>query len=339
MRKFYYLFFLLGMLVLCLIGCKTDQASSENTPPPVPTTGNPTVDALTAQIIKNPDNAQLYATRAAAYYEAEGYDEAIADMAKAMSIDSTNVDYHHLLADIYLDYYQSRLALKTMERAAALHPDRIPTLLKLSEFQFILKQYNPSLKTIDQILQLDPQLGEAYFMMGRNFWEIGDTDRAIASFQKAVDFEPELIDGWIMLGKLFSEKENPVALRFYDNALAIDSTYIDAYFGKARYLHQQGQLTEAIAQYKKVNQFNPQMEDAHYNAGLAWFEMDSTDQAYQKFDLAVKVAPAFVMAYYYRGLTAEIRGDLAAAKNDYQQALNLQPDFDRAQKALNKLNN
>jgi len=60
-------------------------------------------------------------------YENEGYDEAIQDMNKALSYDSTNVTYLHLLADAYLDYYQSYNAISTMKKAATLYPERIPT--------------------------------------------------------------------------------------------------------------------------------------------------------------------------------------------------------------------
>lgn len=327
---------LLLMVFTFILACTSDS-STDTSVPDVPSTGNPTVDALTAQIIKTPEDASLYATRANAYYEAEGYDEAIADLAKALTIDSTNVDYHHLLADVYLDYYQSRLALKTMERAVALYPDRIPTLLKLAEFQFILKQHTPSLQTVDKVLKIDPQLGEAYFMMGRNFREMNDPDRAIASFQKAVDLDPDLIDAWLLLGDLFSQKENAIALRFYDNALALDSTYYDAYFNKARFYHNKGQLKEAIAQYENVNRFQPQLEDAYYNAGLAYLEMDSVDRAYKKFDIAVNVAPTFYKAYYYRGVTSVLKGNKGAAINDFEQTLNLKADFVPAKEALAKL--
>ncbi|MFK7809718.1 MAG: tetratricopeptide repeat protein [Saprospiraceae bacterium] len=319
------------------MACNQDANNSTGTTTEISATGNPAIDALSNQIVKTPMNPSLYASRAKAYYEAEGYDEAIADLTKAVSLDTMNIDFRHLLADVYLDYYQSRLALKTMEEAAELYPERIPTLLKLSEFQFILQQHTPSLKTVDQILKLDPQLGDAYYMMGRNFREMGDADRAIASLQKAVDFDPDIIEAWAMLGELFGSRDNAIAVRFYDNALSIDSTYVAAYFGKARYFHNRGEIKNAIKEYENVNRFQPQMVDAYYNSGLAYLELDSLDLAYKKFDLSVKMEPTFHMAYYYRGSIAEMQGNMATAKNDYQQTLNLKSDFTRAQEALDRI--
>ena len=335
MRNIIYPIFL--SLVIFTMACNLDSKKTETTAAPIPRTGNPTIDALTAQLTKTPGDATLYAARGNAYYEAEGFDEAIADLTKAMSIDSLNIDFRHVLADVYLDYYQSRLALKTMQKAAKLYPARIPTLLKLAEFQYILKQYTPSLQTVDQVLRIDPQLGEAYFMMGRNYKEMEEEDRAIASFQKAVDNDPDLIDAWAMLGELFGKRDNGIAIRFYDNALSLDSTYIGAYFGKARFFHSKGELKNAITEYENVNKFQPQYVDSYYNAGLAYFEMDSMDRAYKKFDLAINVEPTYYMAYYYRGSVYEVRGNKAAAKNDYEQTLNLNSDFMRAQEALDRV--
>ena len=152
----------LVLLVFLTIACGGD-ASNDTSPvpppsaPPVTGTGSALVKEITESLQKDPLNGDLYYSRAKIFYEKEMYDEAISDMAQAMRIDSVNVDYHHLLADVFLDYYKSRQALQTLERAAVLYPKRIPTLLKLSEFQVILRQNDEAFTTIDQILKIDPQ--------------------------------------------------------------------------------------------------------------------------------------------------------------------------------------
>jgi len=325
------------VIVFLAFSCDRDSNGNSASATQVPSTGNPTIDNLTKKILYNPNDPTLYAGRAGAYYQVGGYDEAIADLSTALRYDSTNVEYQHVLADIYMDYYKSSLALTTMEHAAKMHPERIPTLLKLSEFQLILKQNSASLKTIDQVLKLNANESEAYFMMGRNFYDMDDIPRAIGSFQKAVRLNSDLLEGWVYLGELFDKKDSEDAIKHYDNALDIDSTNLDALNGKAAYYHQRGKLDEAIAIYKKTNRMHPQYSDAYYRAGLAFLEKDSANTAYQQFDLATKTEPTNVMAYFYRGVVAEMKGDRDAAKNDYQQALNLSPDFERAQKALDNL--
>lgn len=300
-------------------------------------TGNAAIDGISQAIARSPDDPALYAERARLFYENDGYDGAIRDLNKALSIDSTNVDYLHLLADVYLDYFKSRQALKTVERAAQLYPERIPTLLKLAEFQFILKQYDESVKTVDRILRLDAQNADAYFWFGMNFKERGDTVRAINSFQKAVEFEAGLVDGWINLGQLYATLGDPLAARYFENATRAAPGDIHALHARADYLSDQNDLAGAIEMYRSIIRIDPQYEEAYFNSGLIYLDMDSVRQARNQFDIALKVSPTHIRAYYFRGLANEMLGDRAAAKADYQQALRMAPEYEKAQEGLDRV--
>lgn len=323
------LFILVFPLMLAL-ACKRD-AVNENVPLP---TGDAALDQLNEAIAANPTDAALYAARGKYFYEQKGMDEAIKDLTVALSIDSMNVDYHHLLADVYMDYFKSRLALSTMERAAALYPQRIPTLLKLSEYYLILKQHDRSMETIDRILQIDPQSAEAYFMFGMVFKEKGDINRAINSFQKAVQIEPEMVDAWISLGQLHAAIDGYLAVEFYDNAIEVDSSNAVAWHAKADYLRDQDDLQAALQLYRRAAIADPQYEQAYYNAGLMCMEMDSVKRAYQEFDLAIQTNPLYVKAYFFRGYAAEQLGNKTQARLDYEQALRMAPSYEEAQQGL-----
>lgn len=318
-------------------GCGNSGKPAEGAAAEASATGNPAIDGLSAEIAQNPKDAELYAERGRLFYENDGYDEAISDMNKALSLDSTNVEYMHLLADVYMDYFQSRRALKTMERAAELYPERIPTLLKLSELQMILKQHEESMKTIDRILKLDPQNAEAYFMFGMNFKERGDTVRSINSFQKAVELNSDLVDGWINLGQLYASIGDPLAMRYFDNAIRVAPENIYALHARADYLSDIGKLPEAIEMYRRISRVDPQYEEAYFNSGLIYLDMDSIEQARGQFDIAIETSPTHIRAYYYRGLAQEMLGNAAAAKADYEQALKMAPNYENAQEGLERV--
>lgn len=329
--------FMPGLLAACLLfsGCQNQAAEQKAE---VLSTGNPAIDALSVQIAENPNNPALFAERARLFYENDGYDEALLDLDKALLLDSTNADYLHLKADVYLDYFRSRQALMVMEKAAELHPERIPTLLKLSEFQMILKQNTESMKTIDRILQMDPQNAEAYFMFGMNFKETGDTIRSINSFQKAVELDADMVDAWILLGQLYHARgDDKLALRYLDNAIQIAPNFVDAWHAKADYLSDMGQLQAAIDTYRELQRIEPQYKEAYFNSGLIYLDMDSIAAAKMQFDMAVKISPTYIQAYFYRGLAAEMLGDRAAAKTDYEQALRMAPSYTDAQEGLERV--
>jgi tetratricopeptide (TPR) repeat protein len=210
-------------------------------------------------------------------------------------------------------------------------------LLKLSEYNLILTQYEESMKTIDKVLKQDPQNAMGYFLFGMNFKESGDTIRAINSFQKAVELDAELIDAWLNLGQLYEAIGDPLAERYFDNAIRIAPDDVIALHSKADYLSNQNDLEGAIELYRKMISIDPQYEVAYFNSGLIFLDMDSIAQAKNQFDLTLKMSPTHIRAYYYRGLSKEMLGDTEAAISDYKQALKMAPNYEYAQEALNRL--
>lgn len=340
LKDYKYLTVIVAFLFLLGFGaCKNDTVKkpNNNLPPPITAGVNPNLEKLNSKIEANPNDPTLYAERANTYYENEGYDEAIADLMKAISIDSMQVGFYHQLADVLLDYKKSRLALNTLKKAATLFPKRIPTLLKKSEFEIILRQHDDAFQTLAGILKIDPQNAEAFFMMGMAFKDTGDDNRAINSFQTAVENDPDLIDGWIELGYLFDKKENPIAVKYYDNALRVDSTNILALESKGNHFAYKGKLDEAIQLYKKISQVDPKYANAYYNIGLMQLEQNKIKEAYNHFNIAVNTDPLLIMAYFYRGKASELQGNISSARNDYQQVLNMKPNLERAKEALANL--
>lgn len=326
-------------LTIFLMSCGNDVVEQPKTPEETSVEASQIAKSkFDKAIAADPDNHELYFQRAKYYYALEGFDQAIADLDKAIAIDSSFLSYHHLLADVYMDYYKSRPALKTLQDAAVQFPDSIHTLLKLCEFEFILKQYEESILTCGKILKKDGQNAEAFYMLGRNFRIKGDTKRAINSFQTCVENDPDHLEAYFELGNLFDKEKKKIAEKYYDNALRIAPDNVDIIFAKANHYHNLGKLNKAIEGYKQAGTLDPQYSDAFYNIGLAYLELDSIQNGYKHFDMAVKISPTHIMGFFYRGYAAEAMGNLSQAKEDYEQVLNFAPEFDRAIEALENVN-
>ncbi len=301
---------------------------------------DPQLAELTAALEKDPNNDTLLYLRAKTYYKLDAFDEAMADLEKAMRIDSMQPVHYHLLADVLLDYARpndSKRAIEVLKLAAQRFPDRIPTLLKLSEFQLIVKKHGDALITLDKILQRDPQNAEAFYMAGRVALDKGDTTSAIGSLQKSVRIDPENADAWFFLGRIFGNRNNSLALQYYDNALRVDSTYLEAAEFKAVYYKKNGAYDKAFAIYRDLLLRDPDYANAYFDMGIIYLELDSLSKAYDNFNIATKVDPIFVKAYYYRGVASEKMGNKEAALADYKQASGMAPDFQDAQEAKTRL--
>ena len=309
----------------------------KNQEPTPAATGNPAIDQLTASITQSPDDASLYAARGEQYYLNESYDEAIADMQKAIELQPDNISYRHLLADVYLDYFQSRPALETMEQTVRDFPGNKPSYLKLAEFQLILKLYDGALATLAQLEKIDPLLADLFFMRGLVYKEMEQADVAIENFKLAVQQDAAIVDAWMNLGQLYAEKGDKIALEYFNTAIEIAPNSVEARHAKGYYLQDVNDLEGAVAVFREIGTLNPQYHEAFYNAGLILLDMDSLQAAFQQFDIAVQTRPAEAKYYYYRGVTLELMGQFDRASKEYEQCLIFDTTFEAAQDGLDRI--
>ncbi len=321
----------LCVLITLLFSCNNAKENNQSG------NQNPLYESISNSIKEDPNNADHYFKRANLLYEQTSYDMAISDLTKAISLDSSIVDYYHLLSDVYLDYFKSGEALDVMEKAVEKFPKSIKSLLKLSELQLTLKQYDASFFTVQKILNQDKQNAEAFFMLGMIYRAQGDKERAINSFQSAVELDPEIVDAWIILGDLFAEKDFKIAEKYYDNAIRINPENVQTYHAKAFYLQNNNRIDEAIALYKIIISKDPNYSDAFLNSGILYLEKDSLDRAFESFNQMVSVEPENYLGYYYRGVSRMFNNDKIGAKSDLEYVLKLNPSFEKAQQALENL--
>jgi len=328
----------LAIILSPLLWACNGSDKSQGTDTTLAIEGTPAIADISQRIEDEPNNAELYAMRGRLFYGEEQYEAAISDLTNAVNRDSLNVAYYHLLADAYFDANQSQAALGTLQKVVDRDSTLINTLLKLGEMQMIVRQHEASLKTIARIFNHDRKHPEAFYLGGLNFEQMGDSARAINAFQTTVEEDPEHIDAYRKLARHFDHKKNKIALDYYDNALRIDSTDMEALMGKGWYFHQRNQFDDAKKYYEKAAKFHALEPGVHFDNGILHLEMKEPETAYKKFDIAINLEPQYGNAYYYRALASERMGkSLNIIINDYQQAAALMPDPQRAVAALERL--
>lgn len=325
--------FFWGLTVILLLpfSCKNDDTGG------VTNSGDSAIDKITALIQENERDPDLYFQRAKLFYEKGSLQNSIIDLQQAIALDSINPEYFHLLSDAFLDFANPDEAMRILNRVLAMYPERIPSLLKMAELKFILEDYDGSILTVNEIVRLDPQNDEAYFMLGMNFKSLGDTPRAINAFQTAVEMNSGLTDAWIILGELYEAKKDPLALKYYESAILSNPASMQALHAKAFYLQNHGDIVGAINIYRNIIVTDKTYEDAYLNAGLLYLEVDSLDKAFEQFNLLAGIAPTNPMGFYMRGIANEKKGNLNDALRDYESALNLNQNDEKVRKAIEDL--
>lgn len=111
----------------------------------------------------------------------------------------------------------------------------------------------------------------------------------------------------------------------YDEAIAIDPGYAEAYARRGANRDLLGDLDGARQDLTTAVRFDPELDIAHFNLGMLYAGQRSLDEARRAFDEAILLNPGLAQAYYQRGLIRAQIGDLAGAIADHSAVIALNP--------------
>jgi len=87
--------------------------------------------------------------------------------------------------------------------------------------------------------------------------------------------------------------------------------------------HKNGYYYDAIADYTKAIELNPDYAKAYYNRGNAKNNLKDHYGAIADFNKATEIDPNYALAYSNRGISKKDLGDLDGACSDWRKAANL----------------
>jgi len=126
--------------------------------------------------------------------------------------------------------------------------------------------------------------------------------------------------------ELFDEAKYEEAITYYDKALSIDPSNLDALFSKALALDNLGRFAEAISHYDKVLEIEPADIDALYNKAFALDNLGRLDEALSYYNKVLDLDPNDVAALYHKGLALEKVGRHSEAIVYYDRVLAINPN-------------
>ena len=293
---------------------------------------------LNSKIESNPKNGDLYNELAKYYFEAKDAASALKDIQMAISLDSTKANYFLTLSDVYFVMGSSGYAKAALEKCVLLDSKNVEGLLKLAELYLYVKQLKTSIQYLDKVLKIDINNPKAYFIKGMNFKELGDTAKAISSFETTVEQDPDYYDAFMQLGIIAAAKHNALAVEYFKSAILLNSKSIEAYYSLGMFYQDHGELNRAIEAYTAILQIDPKNKNANYNLGYIHFEyLKLYDKALEYFSKSFEADKKYYTAVYMRGLCYETLGNVKAAKADYTTAIEINYGYQKAIEGIKRL--
>jgi tetratricopeptide (TPR) repeat protein len=206
---------------------------------------------------------------------------------------------------------------------------------------------------------------------------LGDVSGAIASLERAIQINPQLIKAHVTLAQAYQKaartedaqnesrrvavltaeqrglgramvllqsarqrldaRDSRKALADLREAVAASPHFAEANLQLGRTLRETGDAGEALRVLQQARNLDPERADIHYEIGLTLQQMGRITDALNEFRTTVEMAPCHVEAKRQLGRAALMAPDRAEALDDFRGVLALSPDDREARNAIHEI--
>lgn len=228
-------------------------------------------------------------------------------------------------------------------------------------------ELDAALKAFEDAYRQNPELSDALVWSGRVALELGQPSHAASYWRQALVENPKddraayflkmaesQLRWGVVAGGAYYDGQAAYAAGDLEEALAAfliateaNGSFVDAWVWAARSSQELGKPEEAIGLWQEVLRLDPSDERARwflqaaqqalaygpeagrtFSAGLEAYRHGDTQVAQEQFELAVEAEPDFAMAWGYLGRISFQAGAYRAAADAYERAMELEPDND-----------
>ena len=177
------------------------------------------------------------------------------------------------------------------------------------------------------VIQREPKNAAAYNNLGIALRQQGKLEEAIASYNRAIELEPNAILYNNLGNALSKQGKLEEAIASYNRAIELNPNYATAYYNLGNALYDQGKLEEAIVSYNRAIELDPNDAYAYNNLGNALSDQGKLEEAITSYDRAIKIDPNHAYAYTGLGNVLYEQGKLEETIANYNRALEIDPNY------------
>jgi tetratricopeptide (TPR) repeat protein len=213
-------------------------------------------------------------------------------------------------------------------------------------------------------------IAERYYTQGLGFLSRDEWTKALPYFEKAAETDDDYAEAWYQAGYCYGmlNRHND-ALRATKKAIELRRDWAEAYLNMGASYYALGQYKDAADSYKQANKIDPYNADSHYALALTYGKQNKTDEEILEYKRTIALRPNHTNAYERMGLAyfkqrkfnetlsafetyRNLKGDaksynylgetlielnrLDEAKENLQQAISIDSDFEKARYNLGR---
>jgi tetratricopeptide (TPR) repeat protein len=269
-----------------------------------------------SQLIGKSPNSTAFAIRGSAYRLQRNYGLSLADLDKAISLDSKNT------------FAISRRGVTKTEMGIAASDDW------------------------DRVLAVSPVTALDHEARGIAFSYASpkNIDGAIHEYSKAIEIDPKLVSSYLNRGFLTNEhKHSAQTIDDFEKVVELTPSYAFGYFGRGMWRLKQNDIDRAVTDFQKFKQLDPEYAAASptfplilktaierqtsasfdycVKQGKQFLAQESYDKAIAEFNKALEISQSYGFVYDLRGQARMAKSELELALADFSKAIELDPQY------------
>lgn len=191
---------------------------------------------------------------------------------------------------------------------------------------------------LESVVKEDPEVIDGWFMLGTQYLRYGDAKKAVGYFRKTLELKPDYDLAVINLAQAYRRLgDYDAALAGFEHYLTIDPKDPYVRYQMGELFMDRGETAKAEEQFHKALELDSGVAAARNALGVIAMNRGDLAGAERQIREALAAKPEVRLAHFNLALLAEQRGDIRLAEREYFEELKLHPDSFKAAFNLSKL--
>ena len=218
-------------------------------------------------------------------------------------------------------------ASETAQLAQADEPVTISDWLNKALEAREIGDWDTALQAYSRVLNLNPEVAEAYVGRGFVFSEMKHYGDAVEDFSAAIELMPK--ESMIFVGRglaYYYQDLDDQALADFNQALKLKPDNADALFHRGRLEAYHKRYQEAVADLSGAINLNANNAWGYFERAKSYVGLEQEDKALADYQKALELVPLYDRVYDSRGNLHLYKHRLAEALEDFTHAIQLDPE-------------
>jgi tetratricopeptide (TPR) repeat protein len=293
----------------------------------------------TDSIRQFPGNSEYYYERGSLFAQHKDSAHAVADLEKAISI-SRQPDYVIVLSSLWLAHGQPDSARSITLPIATRYPSNQLLQRNLLMSYFDEGRYREALQVNNTALQYDSSSSGNWYNRASILDAMKDSSAALRSLENAFALDSSNATIAYELANRYADAGNPAAVALCDRIIRdelLTQKKPDPFTIKGIYYENTGNKAKAIACFDEAIATDYTFLEAYLEKGILLFKQKQYGDALKVFTLSTSVDNTFADGYFWIGRCQQRLNQLADARLNYERAIAFDKHFTEAREALAKL--